>query len=57
MKAFTEAPIGQATKLHAEKESDSVAYAKICSIVVGAAAITWFGVPFVASMAQLVLGG
>jgi len=56
VKAFTDAPVGQATKLHAEKESDSVAYAMIGSVVAGAAAITWFGIPFLASLAQGVVG-
>jgi len=52
----TEAPIGQATKKHAKSESDTAAYTKVGSVVVGAALITYFGVPLLASLGASVFG-
>ena len=48
---FTDAPVGQATKKHAKKESDAGAYALVGSVVAGAAVLTYFGVPVIASVA------
>lgn len=55
---FTEAPIGQATKAAAKssKDSDSAAYAKLGGLAVAAAVITYFAVPFLASMAERFFG-
>lgn len=48
--------MGQATKKHAESESDTVAYTKVGSLVAGAAIITYFGVPILASLGSNVFG-
>jgi hypothetical protein len=55
--SFTDAPTGQATEKHAEKETDAGAYVKIGSMVAGAAVITWAAVPVVAHAAQSLFGG
>jgi hypothetical protein len=52
---FTEAPIGQATKEHAQPESDSAAYVKVGSVVAGAAVITYFGIPVASSVLSSLL--
>jgi hypothetical protein len=55
-RTFTEAPVGQATKKHAQAESDTAAYAKVGSIVAGAAVITYYGVPLAASAFSSIAG-
>jgi hypothetical protein len=55
-RAFTDAPVGQATKKHAETDSDIAAYVKVGSVVVGAAAITYYGVPLLSSVGSTILG-
>ena len=47
---FTEAPVGQATKKHAQAETDTAAYAKVGSLVAGAAVITYYGIPAASSV-------
>mmetsp|Transcript_13765 Transcript_13765/g.20289 ORF Transcript_13765/g.20289 Transcript_13765/m.20289 type:complete len:1086 (+) Transcript_13765:65-3322(+) len=53
---FTEAPMGQPTKKHAESESDTAAYTKVGSLVAGAAIITYFGVPMLSSLGSNLFG-
>lgn len=54
--AFTDAPIGQATKKHAQSETDSAAYVKVGSLVAGAAVITYFGIPVASSVMSSLFG-
>ena len=53
---FTDAPIGQATKVHAQSETDSAAYVKVGSLVAGAAVITYFGIPVASSVLSSLFG-
>lgn len=53
---FTEAPVGQATKKHAQAETDTAAYAKVGSLVAGAAVITYYGIPAASSVFSSIFG-
>ncbi len=56
MHSFTDAPVGQATKKHAQSETDTAAYAKVGSLVAGAAVITYFGIPAASSIFSSLVG-